>query len=213
MGVTHSCHQPIRAFTHNDAGFQTPVWALATGKYFAVQTNEEERMVQKLGDDLFDVLLTQANDSPRKRSHSNIHKDLDEPVQRLCIGLKKGTYVRPHHHPKKNKWEMMLVLKGSVAVVIFDAEGRVTEKLELSIGGSLRGIENAPNTWHTLFPLTDEAVIMEVKEGPFTPSVASDFATWAPEEGDADVDAFLAWLERATTGEYYQQENALNISD
>ncbi|CAA6804826.1 MAG: Unknown protein [uncultured Thiotrichaceae bacterium] len=160
-------------------------------------------MYQKFGDNLFDELLVAANESPRKRSHHNIHKDLDEPVQRLCIGLKKGTYVRPHHHPQKNKWEMMLVLKGAVAVVIFDIDGKVTDKLELSAGGALCGIENEPNTWHTLFPLSDEAVIMEVKEGPFTPSVASDFARWAPQEGDDDVNDFLAWLEQTDIGEQY----------
>lgn len=164
-------------------------------------------MVQKFGDELFEALLLEASESPRKRSHRNIHKELDEPVQRLCIGLKRGTYVRPHHHPKSNKWEMMLVLKGEITVVIFDADGSVQQILDLQAGGSLTGIENAPNTWHTLFPKTEEAVIMEVKEGPFTPSVASDFAAWAPAEGDDNVEHFLEWLERANVGECYQDIN------
>lgn len=160
-------------------------------------------MAIKLGKKLFGELLEQASESPRRRSHYNIHQELDEPVQRLCIGLVKGTYVRPHHHPVRNKWEMMLVLKGAVAVVIFAADGTVSERLELTAGGSLCGIENPPNTWHTLYPLTDEAVIMEVKEGPFTPSVATDFASWAPAEGEDTVTLFLEWLERADVGDRY----------
>ena len=87
----------------------------------------------------------------------------------MCIALKKGTYVRPHLHPKSNKWELMLALRGSIALVIFNEEG----------------------------------VILEIKEGPFTPTLESDFASWAPVEGDERTIQFLQWLENATAGEKY----------
>jgi len=157
----------------------------------------------KLTNSFYDKLLLQAHESPRKRSHYNLHKELTEPVQRLCIALVKGTYVRPHYHPQSNKWELMLVLRGAVSLVIFDNEGKVLEKLLLSQGDELSGIELEPNTWHTVCPLTDEAVILEVKEGPFTPTKESDFAVWAPAEGDEKVVAFLNWQEGANTGDSY----------
>ena len=157
----------------------------------------------KLDDSFCEQLLLQASESPRRRSHYNLHKELNEPVQRLCIALKKGTYVRPHHHPKSNKWELMLALRGTVSLIIFNNEGTILEKLSLSHGDTLSGIEMKPNTWHTVFPLTDDAVILEVKEGPFTPTQKSDFASWAPVEGEEQVITFLKWLEDASPGERF----------
>lgn len=157
----------------------------------------------RLNNALCEQLVLKADESPRKRSHYNLHKALDEPVQRLAIALKKGTYVRPHHHPKSNKWELMLALRGSVMFVVFNEEGAIQEKLILSPGDALSGIEIQPNTWHMIYPLTDHAIILEVKEGPYTPSVESDFAQWAPAEGSAQVTHFLEWVDTASVGQSY----------
>ena len=157
----------------------------------------------KLDNQLFQKLLDEAKISPRKRSHFNLHKELDEPVQRLCIALKKGTYVRPHHHPKSNKWELMLALKGTVALLTFDHQGVLLERLLLNTTDSVNGIELKPNTWHTVTPVSDDAVILEIKEGPYTPTEPSDFASWAPAEGDNNVLDFLQWLEEASPGDKY----------
>jgi len=155
---------------------------------------------KKLDDAFFQQLISAAHESPRKRSHHNLHKELDEPVQRLCIALTKGTYVRPHHHPQNNKWELMLVLKGQVNLTIFSQEGTILEKSLLGEGESLSGVELQANTWHTVYPVTDEAIMLEVKEGPYTPTQESDFAHWSPAEGGALADDFLAWLETAEVG-------------
>ncbi len=158
-------------------------------------------MTIKLDEVLFHQLLLKAGDSLRKRSHLNIHKDFNEPVQRLCIGMKKGTYVRPHHHPARNKWELIIVLKGKLALLIFDSQGVVTERIVLGQGEVLSAIELPANTWHTVFPLTDEAIILEVKEGPYIPAEPSDFASWAPEENTPEVEGFLSWLAHAKPGQ------------
>ena len=159
----------------------------------------------KLNDSLFEQLLLKAGDSPRKRSHYNLHDELSDPVQRLCIGLKKGTYIRPHHHPKSNKWELMLALKGSICLLLFDETAKVIERLVLSPGESLCGIELKPNTWHTVFPVTEEAILMEVKEGPYTATIESDFASWAPAEDEMTAEAFVKWMQNARLGERYHQ--------
>ncbi|MGD8785279.1 MAG: WbuC family cupin fold metalloprotein [Thioalkalispiraceae bacterium] len=161
-------------------------------------------MTIKLDDHFFQQLLSTARQSPRKRSHFNLHQQMDEPVQRLCIGLIKGTYVRPHHHPQDTKWELMLCLKGRVCLITFHPDGHVLERLQLAPGESITGIELSPNSWHSVFPLSDEAVILEVKQGPYTPANESDFASWSPKEGDAEVRSFLAWLEQAQPGDRYQ---------
>jgi len=173
-------------------------------------------MSLKLNKQFFNKLVSQANESPRKRSHYNLHNDLNEPVQRLCIALLKGTYVRPHHHPQANKWELMLTLRGQVCLIIFDKNAAIIEKHTLCPGESitpvsLSGVELKPNTWHTVIPLTDNAIILEVKEGPYTPTQESDFASWAPKEGDEQAVLLLNWLETAEIGDKFKHSNDSNI--
>jgi len=137
------------------------------------------------------------------RSHYTLHKKDTELVQRFCVGLKKGTYIRPHHHQNINKWELLIALKGSVVFLIFNSDGVVLERFLLNPTESITGIEIEPNTWHTVFPATEEAVFLEVKEGPYTPAEASDFAPWAPEEGQNDVPEFQEWLQNAKKGDKF----------
>lgn len=157
----------------------------------------------KLDDCFFSELLEKASNSDRKRAHYNLHQRLDEPVQRLCIALKSGTYVRPHHHKDINKWELMIVLKGEVCLTLFDEYGTVIDQLVMAPGATLSGLELKPNTWHTVYPLSDEAIIIEVKEGPYTPSVEDDFAVWAPKEGEQSAGIFLEWVKSAKVGDKF----------
>lgn len=145
-------------------------------------------------------LVDAAYASDRKRSHHNFHEDLDDPVQRLCIGLVPGTYVRPHRHPEDYKWEMMLVIQGRVRMVLFDDGGKISDTIELSEQGPVRAIEIPPGTWHTLFPVEGPAVIMEIKQGPYLPLDDGNFATWAPREGEPTVDRFLKWCAQGEIG-------------
>jgi len=160
-------------------------------------------MQTKLDQDLFRKLLAKAECSPRKRSHHNFHNDFRDPVQRVCIALTSGSYVRPHSHPQSNKWEMTIVLQGTVGLLIFDDKGVVMEKLQLYPASSLTGIEIMPDTWHTIFPLRQAAVILEIKEGPYNPADPVDFASWAPAEGSAEAGRFLEWAQNARPGESY----------
>lgn len=162
----------------------------------------------KLDDTLFERLLDDAQKSPRKRSHHNLHDSFGAPVQRLCIALLKDTYVRPHYHSQENKWEMMLALRGSVGVLHFDHTGIVQKRFELSQNGSLTGLEIVPGTWHAVFPLTDTAILLEVKEGPYCPLEPDDFAAWAPAEGDSKVALFLKWAETASVEDAFLQGTA-----
>jgi len=154
----------------------------------------------ELGKTLFLKLLSEASDRPRKRSHRNLHESLSDPVQRTCVALEFGTYVRPHLHPQPNKWELLVVLQGRLGVLQFDADGAVRERMELEPGGDMGAVELEPNTWHTVFPLDGDAVILDIKEGPYDPSALIHFASWSPEEGTAEVEAFLTWAEDAACG-------------
>jgi len=160
-------------------------------------------MEVKLDEVFFCNLLLQTKKSPRKRSHYLLHKEVTEPVQRFCIGLEKGTYIRPQHHSKTYNWELLVVLKGSVRIIIFDSEGTIIEKFKLSHSGTLRGIEIKAGSFHTILPITNEAIVLQVNEGPYTPTEENDFASWAPKEDDAKAIDYLNWLVKAKPGDKY----------
>ena len=148
-----------------------------------------------------DSLLDQAASSPRKRAHQLLHTGPEDTTQRLCIALAKGTYVRPHHHPRNNTWEMLIALRGRMRLVLFDNEGTVTDTHVLSPDGDLTAIELPTGTWHTLIALSERAAFMELKPGPYTPAQNDDFAAWAPAEGDPEAKTFLDNARGAQVGE------------
>lgn len=160
-------------------------------------------MTQKIDQTLIQQLIQQAEESPRLRSNVNFHTEMDDPVQRLLISLKKGTYVRPHHHPKAGKWELLLAVHGEIGLVLFHPDGTIQEKMLLSKGDTVMGAEMPPDTWHTLYPVSDAAVIFELKNGPYTPAEPTDFAAWAPAEGEAECTRFQTWVEQASVGDKY----------
>lgn len=156
----------------------------------------------KLFDDrLLDELVARAKASPRLRANHNAHAGLDEPVQRLFIAIEPGSYVRPHRHPGKEKWEFFLVLRGRLAALLFDARGKVLRREELAAGGPVYGFEIPPGTWHCVVALETESVFFEVKQGPYMPLSDKDFAAWAPPAGEPGCDALCRWFSLARPGQ------------
>jgi len=54
--------------------------------------------IKQIDNKLLDDLTAKAVTSPRKRAHHNLHDALEDPVQRLCVSIEPGTYIRPHRH-------------------------------------------------------------------------------------------------------------------
>jgi hypothetical protein len=44
--------------------------------------------------------------------------------------------------------------------------------------------------------LVDYSILFEVKKGPFEPSLAKEFAPWAPKEGDKKANSYLKQLKK-----------------
>lgn len=148
-------------------------------------------------------LLQQAKNSERKRAHLLLHENHEALLHRLVIGLTKGTYVKPHNHAQSGKEEVLFVLSGEVCVVYFDQSGEVIEKQFQKAGEINAYSEHTANTWHTLFPVTDSAVIIEIKRGPFVPTSPEEFASWAPNEGEGKAAELLEWLAQCNIGDNY----------
>ncbi len=145
-------------------------------------------MIKNITTDLIDDLNTKAKISDRKRTHYNLHPELADPVQRLVIGIEPGSYIRPHRHPEKGKWELFLVLKGAAVMLVFDDQGRVIHRFELSANGPNHAVEVPEKAWHTLTALEPGTVLMEIKPGPYAPLAEKNFASWAPAEGHDQAD-------------------------
>jgi cupin fold WbuC family metalloprotein len=114
--------------------------------------------VKIISNALITDLTRQAAGSPRQRVNHNIHPTLDDPVQRFFNAMQPGTYVRPHRHTTPPHWEMFIILRGRLVILVFDDEGRVEERQELAAEGPVFGAEIEPGRWHALAVLEPAVV-------------------------------------------------------
>jgi len=153
--------------------------------------------LKQLTDAVLDDLVQQARQSPRLRANHNLHAELSEAVQRLAIAMEPATFVRPHRHTQT--WEMLTALRGRFVVLLFDDMGVVTSRTML--GEGCRVIEFPANTWHAVLSLDAGGVIFEVKQGPYRPLEAGEFAPWCEAlEGEAAA-RVNAWYAQAQVGD------------
>jgi cupin fold WbuC family metalloprotein len=147
----------------------------------------KERKIQTINRQLLDDLLQRARSLPRKRALLRLHDDDWEHAHRMLNALTPGTYVTPHRHADRYKGEGFILLRGKLAVLIFDDNGtldRAQSRVLSSATGCL-GMELPPGVWHSLVAL-EEAVIYEVKGQPaggYVQALDKEFAPWAPAEG------------------------------
>ena len=70
-------------------------------------------------------LSAQARTNPRLRQKYNLHASLDDPCQRLLNAMERGSYIRPHRHLTPPKQEGFVGVRGRLAAIIFDRQGKV----------------------------------------------------------------------------------------
>ena len=150
---------------------------------------------------LLDSLTQQAKESPRKRAHYNLHRKLDDPIQRLCIAIEPETYFRPNRHADPATSEVFMLLRGSAVLLFFDDAGRVTERVTVSAGGPVSAVEIPAAAWHAMASLESGTVFFEVKQGPYSRPKDKNVAAWAPAEGQPETAQFIEWYKNATVGE------------
>lgn len=142
-------------------------------------------------------LRDSAENSTRRRQNFNFHDSYNEPCQKFLNFIRSDSYIRPHRHMLDPKKELLVAISGVFGLCLFDDNGLLREcrpfaseaywHLGMAFAASV-----SPFTWHTVIALTNEAVLLEAKEGPFNPAAAKELALWSPEE--ADVEASKAYL-------------------
>jgi len=141
-------------------------------------------------------LKRRADDSPRGRYRLCLHRTTDHPVQEMVIVCDRGTYFRPHRHPR-SKGESLHMIEGELTVFFFDDQGAVIRTVELGAPetGKTFYYRQDGDIWHLHVPRSDRVVFHETRTGPFDRDQDNEYATWSPDESDTDaVTAFLSRL-------------------
>ncbi len=155
-------------------------------------------MLKKVDNTIIEDTLQKAKESERKRAIYCIHEKEDY-FQRMINAVLYDTYLVPHKHENPDKLEIFLILKGRIAVLIFDDKGEIKEKIILD-EKETRLVEIPPRTWHSFVVLTPEAVLYEVIEGKYDEKTHKKFAEWAPKEQDEEAQKYLKKLREKKDG-------------
>lgn len=147
--------------------------------------------------ELADSALAYASTSPRKRVILPFHKQDDDPLHRMFNAVQPGSYLRPHRHIEPPKAEVFLVLRGALALFVFEDDGRIRECVRLAAGSDRFGIDLAAGLYHSFLALEPDTLLYEVKSGPYVLASAKSFAPWAPDEDSPHAASYMRELQAA----------------
>ena len=97
---------------------------------------------------------------------------MGDSSQRMLNALEPGTVIPIHRHCSTS--ETVVILRGRAVQWLYDAEGNVTEKVLLEVGGDIPAMNVEKGQWHRLECLESGTVIVEFKDGAYEPIVAED---------------------------------------
>ena len=121
-------------------------------------------------------LQREAAEKPRRRTNLNLHEQLDDPIQRLCIVGEPDTVFPVHRHLEK--WELVTIIKGSATLYLYDNNGSITEQIELAPGKDTVIVEIPQGAWHNYILHESGTTFFEVKHGPYKPFAPEELASF-----------------------------------
>lgn len=152
--------------------------------------------VQIINRDLLEEVSSLAKQSPRRRRNYNFHASESDSCNRLLNAIEPDSYIPPHCHRDATKDETLVIVRGRVGIVCFDAHGAVSAKMLLAPGGEAAGVNIPHGVFHTLLALESGSVFFEAKAGPYVPLKPDEKAPWAPAESDPQAASYLARLKQ-----------------
>ena len=114
---------------------------------------------------LLDALTAQAKASPRLRMNYDLRNSAEDGSQRMLNAIEPGSVLPIHRHPTTS--ETVVCLRGHFEEYFYDADGRLTEVIDMTPGALLLNIP--AGQWHSLKSLASGTVLLEVKDGPYVP--------------------------------------------
>lgn len=120
-----------------------------------------------LSNKLFDELKQKALASSRLRAAYDLRTTTNDQSQRMLNAIEPGTEIPIHRH--ENTTEIVVALRGKVRWLIYSDNGEVTEDVLLDANGEVRAFKVERGKWHSAISLVSGSVILEAKDGPWTP--------------------------------------------
>jgi glucose-6-phosphate isomerase len=108
-----------------------------------------------------------------------LHPDPGALFHSMVVVEHRGSYFPPHRHGPA-KAESLHIIRGDLAVFIFDDNGQVTNKMVLAHHGDPFLAYIPGHAWHLTAPASKLVVYHESKPGPFLGEADREFAPWAP---------------------------------
>lgn len=131
---------------------------------------------------LMKELVQKALDNPLKKYRFCLHQNPESTLHEMVIVTTKDDMRYPDKH--LGTTESNIILSGKLLVVFFGEEGEIQRVFVLD-PEELFYYRCEKNQYHMTIPLTDVAVYVEIKEGPFDDK-SNVFPKWAPERSDME---------------------------
>ena len=112
-----------------------------------------------------DELTARAKDSPRLRMNLDLRNSPADQSQRMLNAIEPGTVLPIHRH--RTTTETVVCLRGHFVEYFYDADGRLTDTIDMVPGGTLINIP--AGQWHNLESLESGTALLEVKDGAYEP--------------------------------------------
>lgn len=122
--------------------------------------------------ELIDSVTEQAKNNPRLRMNHNLHQSLDANVQCLLNAMEPGTKLPIHRH--QHTAETYMLIRGSLNVLFYNESKVMIDMQELNPAKGKFGVDIEAGIWHTTEVLESGTVILEIKEGPYSPLCEDD---------------------------------------
>jgi cupin fold WbuC family metalloprotein len=142
--------------------------------------------------DTLDRALEASRRSSRRRIILPVNRSDTEGVQRMLNFVQRDSFIRAHRHPLPEAVECLAVLQGEIGFLTFDDAGNILTSHRLVAGDPASClIDVEQGVWHTLVPLADDSVVLEIKRGPYDAKGDKQFAAWCPPEGTPEAAPWL----------------------
>jgi cupin fold WbuC family metalloprotein len=152
----------------------------------------EDEIIGLTRDALNQVSLL-ADASSKKRARICAHKSSAALIQEMIIVIRQGSYVCPHRHD--SKCESFHLIEGSADIVVFEPDGSIRKVIQFSRDGAFYyRLDDA--FFHTIVVRSERIIFHETTNGPFVAN-ATEFAPFAPAEGDPAAAAYTMQLDTA----------------
>ena len=125
---------------------------------------------------ILDALTARAQVSPRLRMNLDLRNSTEDQSQRMPNAIEPGTRMPVHRH--RTTSETVVCLRGHFEEYFYDEFGVLTDVVDMRPGGTLLNIP--AGRWHSLRSLESGTVLLECKDGAWTPLEQEDILREEP---------------------------------